>query len=70
MATKAAEDTSFLEDLAGQGLESITANEQAIPYLGMVQPDGTAAAAFGRTCSYRSRTHRPGPGFHPRRCPP
>ena len=44
MATKAAEDTSFLEDLAGQGLESITANEQAIPYLGMVQPDGTAAA--------------------------
>jgi hypothetical protein len=44
MATKAAEDTSFLEDFEGQGLESITANEQAIPYLGMVQPDGTAAA--------------------------
>jgi len=45
MATqKAAEDLSFLEDQAGAGLESITANEQAIPYLGMVQPDGSAAA--------------------------
>ena len=38
------QDTSFLEDQAGAGLDSITANEQAIPYLGMVQPDGQAAA--------------------------
>lgn len=38
-------DMSFLEDVAGAGLDSITANEQAIPYLGMVQPDGEAAAA-------------------------
>ena len=41
---KVAEDTSFLEDMAGAGLESITANEQAIPYLGLVQPDSEAAA--------------------------
>lgn len=39
-----AQETSFLEGLEGQGLETITANEQAIPYLGMVQPDGAAAA--------------------------
>lgn len=38
------QDMSFLEDQAGAGLDSITANEQAIPYLGMVQPDGQAAA--------------------------
>lgn len=44
-ATKAAaQDASFLEDFAGQGLETITANEQAIPYLGLVQPDSEAAA--------------------------
>lgn len=41
---KVAEDTTFLEDMAGAGLESITANEQAIPYLGLVQPDSEAAA--------------------------
>ena len=34
----------FLEGLEGQGLETITANEQAIPYLGLVQPDSEAAA--------------------------
>ena len=39
-----AEDTSFLGDFAGAGLDSITANEQAIPYLGLVQPDSDAAA--------------------------
>jgi hypothetical protein len=39
-----AENMSFLEDLAGQGLETITANEQAIPYLGLVQPDSEAVA--------------------------
>lgn len=39
-----AEDTSFLDGMEGTGLDSITANEQAIPYLGMVQPDGEAAA--------------------------
>lgn len=49
MATKTAKavaevETDFLEDLAGQGLETITANEQAIPYLGLVQPDSEAAA--------------------------
>lgn len=42
--TKVAEDTSFLDGMEGTGLDSITANEQAIPYLGMVQPDGEAAA--------------------------
>ena len=42
--TNAAKDTSFLDDLAGQGLDSITANEQAIPYLGLVQPDSEAVA--------------------------
>lgn len=41
---KVAEDTSFFEGMEGTGLDSITANEQAIPYLGMVQPDGEAAA--------------------------
>lgn len=39
-----AEDMSFLEDQAGAGLDSITAKEQAIPYLGLVQPDSEAAA--------------------------
>ena len=37
------QDFTFLEDLAGAGLDSITANEQAIPYLSLVQPDGSAA---------------------------
>ena len=41
---KVAEDTSFLDGMEGTGLDSITANEQAIPYLGMVQPDGEVAA--------------------------
>lgn len=41
---KVAEDTSFLDGMEGTGLDSITTNEQAIPYLGMVQPDGEAAA--------------------------
>lgn len=34
---------SFLAGLAGAGLESISASEQAIPYLGLVQPDSEAA---------------------------
>lgn len=34
----------FLADQAGAGLETIGANEQAMPYLSMVQPDSTAAA--------------------------
>ena len=29
--TKVAEDTSFLDGMEGTGLDSITANEQAIP---------------------------------------
>ena len=37
-------ETSFLESMAGVGLESITANEQVIPYLGLVQPDSEAAS--------------------------
>lgn len=37
-------ELSFLEDQAGAGLDTITANEQAIPYLGLVQPDSEAAA--------------------------
>lgn len=41
-------DVSFLEDMAGAGLDTITASEQSIPYLGMVQPD-SAAAADGAT---------------------
>lgn len=39
-----ANELSFLEDQAGAGLDTITANEQAIPYLGLVQPDSEAAA--------------------------
>lgn len=39
-----ANDMSFLEDSAGAGLDTITTNEQSIPYLGLVQPDSTAAA--------------------------
>ena len=31
------DDMEFLEDQAGAGLDSITANEQSITYLGMVQ---------------------------------
>jgi len=43
--TKASEvNASFLEGFAGQGLETISANEQAIPYLGLVQPDSEAAS--------------------------
>lgn len=39
-----ANDMSYLEGSAGAGLDTITANEQSIPYLGLVQPDSTAAA--------------------------
>lgn len=39
-----ANELSFLEDQAGAGLDTITVNEQAIPYLGLVQPDSEAAA--------------------------
>lgn len=42
--TSEAVDTSFMDGLEGQGLETITANEQAVAYLSMVQPDSTAAA--------------------------
>lgn len=45
----AKDELSFLEDMAGAGLDTITANEQAIPYLGLVQPDGGAAAEDGAT---------------------
>lgn len=37
-------NVSFLDDLAGKGLDSITANEMSTPYLGLVQPDSEAAA--------------------------
>lgn len=36
------EDMSFLEDFAGQGLESIEAKDTAIAYLSLVQPDSTS----------------------------
>lgn len=51
---KIAEDTSFLDGMEGTGLDSITANEQAIPYLGMVQPDGEAAANGATTGAWRN----------------
>lgn len=38
------EELSFLDEMAGVGLESITANEQSIPYLGLTQPDSEAVA--------------------------
>lgn len=41
---KYADDMDFLNGFEGQGLETITANEQSVPYLGMVQPDSEAAA--------------------------
>lgn len=41
---RVADDADFLNGFEGQGLETITANEQSVPYLGMVQPDGQAAA--------------------------
>lgn len=43
------EDISFLEELAGAGLETITAEAQTIPYLSMVQPDSSAAVEGGAT---------------------
>ena len=33
------EDMSFMDEYAGQGLDTISSNEQAIAYLGLVQPD-------------------------------
>ena len=33
------EDMSFMDDYAGQGLDTITTNEQAVAYLSLVQPD-------------------------------
>lgn len=40
MATKAqTQDAGFLNDFAGAGLDTITAAEQSVPYLTMVQPD-------------------------------
>lgn len=45
MATKQnAVDMDFLEEYQGAGLDTITANEQSVPYLGMVQPDSQASA--------------------------
>ena len=39
-----AEDMDFLDEMTGFGCDAITANEQVIPYLGLVQPDSEAAA--------------------------
>lgn len=33
------EDMDFMDEYAGQGLDTISSNEQAIAYLGLVQPD-------------------------------
>lgn len=50
------DDMEFLEGQAGAGLESITANEQSIPYLGMVQPDSEAAANGATPGVWRNST--------------
>lgn len=42
--TNATKDMSFLDEYSGQGLDTITASELAVPYLSMVQPDSQAAA--------------------------
>lgn len=42
--TQAAVEMDFLEEYQGSGLDTITANEQSVPYLGMVQPDSQASA--------------------------
>lgn len=42
------DEDEFLGEFAGAGLNGITTNEMAVPYLGLVQPD-TEAAANGAT---------------------
>lgn len=37
------QELGFLEECAGEGLDTITQKEQSIPYLSMVQPGGEAA---------------------------
>lgn len=47
---------SFLESMAGAGLDSIGPGEQALTYLGMVQPDGSAAADGAIPGQWRNST--------------
>lgn len=49
-------DVNFLESMAGMGLDSIGQNEQALTYLGMVQPDGSAAADGATPGQWRNST--------------
>ena len=39
MATTKSQDIDFLSEYQGEGLDTITASEQSVPYLGLVQPD-------------------------------
>lgn len=48
------EDMSFLEDFAGAGLDTITADEQAIAYLGMVQPGSSMEDADNQPGTWRN----------------
>lgn len=52
--TREENELDFLEDQAGVGLDTITANEQAIPYLTMVQPDGNAANSGATPGTWRN----------------
>ena len=49
-----ASDFGFLDDYAGQGLDAITANEMAVSYLGLVQPDSSVQDADNAAGTWRN----------------
>lgn len=48
------EDMSFLDGMEGQGLDTITANEQAVGYLSMVQPGSSAESEENPAGTWRN----------------
>ena len=49
-----AEDTSFLVDMAGSGLEDISSNEMSQAYLAMVQPGSSAESDDNKAGTWRN----------------
>lgn len=48
------EDMSFLEGMEGQGLDQISANEQAVAYLSMVQPGSQSESEYNPAGTWRN----------------
>ena len=52
-----AEDLSYMQDYAGQGLDTITSNELATSYLGLVQPESQFVSADCPAGTWRNSTN-------------